>query len=71
MVAETQSSCDQYIMVARRKDSKEQRAWTYTILVLSGMLQAMVQWLMEREKGGVYHTQGACIKTGETVLEVI
>ena len=71
LVKETQRSFEKYLLAARWQKYEEQREKTYTILVLCDILQYAVQWMTDREKGGVYHPKDACIKMGNKVLEVL
>ena len=56
---------------ARREESAGYRAKTHHILVLRGKLRTAVQWITERETGGVLHPRERCTKTGKRVMEVL
>ena len=68
---DTVRTCKQYLGVASREDIEEKRARTHTSLVLHGMLRSAVQWILDREQGGVFQPGDTCTKTGETVLQVL
>ena len=53
LVEDTLRAYKEYLTVARREETTEHRAQTYHSLVLRGKLRTAVQWIMERETGGV------------------
>ena len=54
-----------------RQAKGEQRAKTFTSLVLQGKLRAAVRWVTDQEKEGVCQPRDLCTKTGEPVLGVL
>ena len=58
-------------METRRKESKDQHERMYTRLTPRRKLCTAVLWMTDREKGGLYHLQDSCTKTGDTILEVL
>ena len=72
MLAEdTLRACGEYLTVSRREETAEHRSQTYHSLVLRGKLRTAVQWITERETGGVLQPGDRCTKTGDQVMEVL
>ena len=72
MLAEdTMRSCKEYLNVTQREETAENRSQTYHSLVIRGKLRTAVQWITERETGGVLHPGDRCTKTGDRVMEVL
>ena len=71
LVEVTVRTCTQYLSTSRGDYSPEHKAKIYNSLVLRGKLQSEVQWITEREKGGVFQTGETCPKTGELVFGVL
>ena len=62
---------EEYLTVAQREEMAEHRAQTYHSLVLRSKLRSAVQWIMERETGGVLKPGERCTKTGDRVVELL
>ena len=64
---ETKRSCKKFLSEARRDNSKDQRAGTYTILFLHGKFCSVVPWITDRDRGGGggISVTGLLIKDGE------
>ena len=71
LVEDTLQACGEYLTIARRGEMAEHRAQTYHILVLRGKLRTAVQWINERETGGVLQPEDRCTKTGDRVMDVL
>ena len=72
MLAEdTMCTSAPYLSTSRGEDYPEHWAKIYHILVLWGNLRSAVIWITDREKGGEFQLGDTCLKTGQTVLEVI
>ena len=71
IMEDTLRTCAQYLTIARREWFREHRSQTYHSLVLQGKLQTAVEWITERETGGVLQPAERCTKKGERVMEVL
>ena len=71
LVEDTLRACGEYLTVARREEMEENRAQTYHSLVLRGNLRTAVQWITEKETGGVLQPRDRCTKMGNWVMEVL
>ena len=64
-------TCIEYPTVAQREKKADHRAQTYHSLVLRGNLRTAVQWITEKETGGVLQPRDRCTKMGNWVMEVL
>ena len=71
LVKDTLRLCEEYLTVARREETAEHQAQTYHSLVLRGKLRTAVQWITERETGGILQPGERCTKTGDQGMEVL
>ena len=68
LVEDTMRFCEEYLTVSWREETAEHRVQTYHSLVLRNKLQTAVQWITERETGGVLQPGDRCTKTGDRVM---
>ena len=71
LMEDTMQMCAEYLTVAQREETVKHRTQTYHSLVLHGKLWTAVQWIIERETGGVLQPGDRCKKTGDRVMEVL
>ena len=64
-------ACGEYLTVAWREETAEQRSQTDHRLVLCGKLRTAVRWIAERDTGGVLKPGDRCTETGDWVMEVL
>ena len=61
----------EYLIVASREKSVNHRAQTYHSWLLRGKLRTLVQWIKERETGGVLQRGERRTQTLERMMEVL
>ena len=71
MAEDMLQACGEYLTVAWREETPENRAQTYHSLVLRGKLRTAVRWISKRDTGGVLQPRDRCTKTGNRVMEVL
>ena len=71
MVEDMACTCKQYLFASRRNKLRENQAKNLHRLLLRGKLQTVVQWITERNKGGVLKPRDACTNKGEVFLDVL
>ena len=71
LVQETERTALTQLARIRGGQTQEQRAKTFSRLVLQGKLRAAVRYITEREMGGVLLPDYRDEKTGDTVLDVL
>ena len=64
-------TCDQYLSTSRGGDSPDRRDKIYRSLVIWGKLRLAVQWITDREKGGVLQLEDTCLNKGMSILDVL